>query len=641
MLPAVRRRTSFERVATGSQKLGSGSYVAETEAFARAGQMHELAGRLDRNAPADLNLDESVRLRVTKGSALFHQGDVCGAIEVLRAAADASKECSIDVRFVVALALFERSALFTAPDQSLKDLTVLRQLATSIGDAPSLAALHFAVARLEACRGSCSQARRHLEVARRLAEQCEEATLLCSVDQVESALELVVGNLGRAKHLAIAAARRADMAGLALHKIASLGNLGTVALLTGYVEQAKHYLESVIQNARDTASISAQACDTLAQLALYSGELDECERLIRECDRFERRARVPAPSWSHLAHAVTKCYWNEARQNWEAVLFTVDSVDDDARNRQFRPIRAPLLCAKARALSRLGEANAAQSALAAAVKWSAPGAIDPLIVVEVSRAVSLAAVGQHNSAKAHFDRAAGAARAIQHSFYERWIARQRQETLPTSIPISRPDPDISGAALLLTDVATILGAGQSIDLVTHRAAGLLESVFAAGRVQVANETGREYRSEFSTNWEQNAESTVKLHIRGSDRAVTIEVSDVQSLDELSLVKSVADLVRAAVQRTSEGDADDEEQNLWPRAVAPGDDDHVFRSPRMAEILRIAIRLATAPLPILLTGETGTGKEVLAHIIHDHSHVKRGPFLPYNCSSMSRGIDEQL
>jgi len=277
--------------------------------------------------------------------------------------------------------------------------------------------------------------------------------------------------------------------------------------------------------------------------------------------------------------------------------------------------------------------------LAEAAKWSASGAIDPLIVVEVSRAVNFAAIGQHNSARAHFDRAAGAARAIGHSFYERWITRQRQETFPSPIPVSRPDPDISGAALLLTDVATILGAGQSIDLLAHRSAGLLESVFPSGRVQVANETGREYRSEFSTNWEQNAQGTVKVHIRGSDRAVTIEVSDVQSLDELSLVKSVADLVRAAVQRTREGDAEDEEQNLWPRAVAPGDDDHVFRSPRMAEIVRIAIRLATTPLPILLTGETGTGKEVVAHIIHDHSHVKRGPFMPHNCSSMPRDIVE--
>jgi DNA-binding NtrC family response regulator len=75
---------------------------------------------------------------------------------------------------------------------------------------------------------------------------------------------------------------------------------------------------------------------------------------------------------------------------------------------------------------------------------------------------------------------------------------------------------------------------------------------------------------------------------------------------------------------------------------PGDDDHVFRSPRMAEILRIAVRLATAPLPILLTGETGTGKEVLAHIIHQHSYVRRGPFQAFNCSLMPREVvDSQL
>jgi transcriptional regulator with PAS, ATPase and Fis domain len=60
---------------------------------------------------------------------------------------------------------------------------------------------------------------------------------------------------------------------------------------------------------------------------------------------------------------------------------------------------------------------------------------------------------------------------------------------------------------------------------------------------------------------------------------------------------------------------------------------------MTELLKIAIRLASTDLPILLTGETGTGKEVFARIIHDHSHVKRGPFVPYNCSALPRDLVE--
>ncbi len=168
---------------------------------------------------------------------------------------------------------------------------------------------------------------------------------------------------------------------------------------------------------------------------------------------------------------------------------------------------------------------------------------------------------------------------------------------------------------------------------------MLESAFPDGRVEIRNESGLEYRPEFSSKWEQSADGTFRIRIRGSDRSIAIQVSNVQSLDEVSLVKSVADLVLAAVQRTAEGAGDDDEQNLWPRSLLPGSDAAVFQSPRMIELMKIAMRLATTDLPILIDGETGTGKEVFARLIHDHSRVKRGPFVAYNCSAMPRDLVE--
>jgi transcriptional regulator with PAS, ATPase and Fis domain len=208
-----------------------------------------------------------------------------------------------------------------------------------------------------------------------------------------------------------------------------------------------------------------------------------------------------------------------------------------------------------------------------------------------------------------------------------------------TIAVRRREFDPTRAALLLSDVTTILGAGHSIDLLAHRTASVLESAFSEGRIEIKSESGCEYRAEFTAQCEQNAEGHFRIQVRGSDRSVTIQVRDVRTLDEVSLVKSVAGLVRAAVHRAGHGDADDETQNLWPRSILPGDDDAIFRSPRMVELLKVAIRLALTNLPVLIDGETGTGKDVFARIVHEHSRVKRGPFIAYNCSAMPRDLVE--
>ena len=199
--------------------------------------------------------------------------------------------------------------------------------------------------------------------------------------------------------------------------------------------------------------------------------------------------------------------------------------------------------------------------------------------------------------------------------------------------------DVARTSLLLSDVATILGAGHSIDLLTHRLAAILQATPLAARVEIANESGREYRPEPAAEWDTTPDGTCTIRLEGSDRLATITVRDVRSIEEISLVKSLADLVQIAVARTADTEHEDEELTLWPRTVPPDGEDTIFRSPRMIELLRIAERLAATTLPVLITGETGTGKEVIARYIHEHSAQNRGPFVPFNCSAVARELVE--
>jgi DNA-binding NtrC family response regulator len=79
--------------------------------------------------------------------------------------------------------------------------------------------------------------------------------------------------------------------------------------------------------------------------------------------------------------------------------------------------------------------------------------------------------------------------------------------------------------------------------------------------------------------------------------------------------------------------------LWPAEALDGDPDSIWVSEQMAELLSVARRIAPTPLSILLTGETGTGKEMLARAIHRASDRASRPLLPFNCTAVPRDMLE--
>ena len=66
---------------------------------------------------------------------------------------------------------------------------------------------------------------------------------------------------------------------------------------------------------------------------------------------------------------------------------------------------------------------------------------------------------------------------------------------------------------------------------------------------------------------------------------------------------------------------------------------VGRDPKMVQIYRQIQKVADHDYPVLITGETGTGKELVAAAIHSESRRYRGPFVPVNCGALPEGVVE--
>jgi two-component system response regulator AtoC len=66
---------------------------------------------------------------------------------------------------------------------------------------------------------------------------------------------------------------------------------------------------------------------------------------------------------------------------------------------------------------------------------------------------------------------------------------------------------------------------------------------------------------------------------------------------------------------------------------------VLRDPAMEKLYAEAARIARASISVLILGETGVGKEVLARAIHASSGRAKGPFLGVNCAALAESLLE--
>ncbi len=69
---------------------------------------------------------------------------------------------------------------------------------------------------------------------------------------------------------------------------------------------------------------------------------------------------------------------------------------------------------------------------------------------------------------------------------------------------------------------------------------------------------------------------------------------------------------------------------------------IGNSPELDRAIEIAAVVAPTDLSVLITGESGSGKEVMPKIVHEYSPRKHGPFIAVNCGAIPEGtIDSEL
>jgi two-component system, response regulator FlrC len=75
------------------------------------------------------------------------------------------------------------------------------------------------------------------------------------------------------------------------------------------------------------------------------------------------------------------------------------------------------------------------------------------------------------------------------------------------------------------------------------------------------------------------------------------------------------------------------------AVARDKSDFVFHDPAMERVVKLALQVAASEASVLITGESGVGKEVMAKLVQQKSKRKDRPFVSVNCAAIPENLLE--
>jgi two-component system response regulator HydG len=107
-------------------------------------------------------------------------------------------------------------------------------------------------------------------------------------------------------------------------------------------------------------------------------------------------------------------------------------------------------------------------------------------------------------------------------------------------------------------------------------------------------------------------------------------------DRFDIEKLVADVTNAVEHRRQNEEASTLRRALETMSGSPSP---VFQSAAMREVVRTVERIAPSDVAVLITGESGSGKEVIADLLHAFSPRSKGKIIKINCAALPRELIE--
>jgi DNA-binding NtrC family response regulator/tetratricopeptide (TPR) repeat protein len=616
-----------------------GSVLAlETLYFLGDGEHVRVEGRKLLESPS-LTAGQLSRCALIIARQLFDDGLSEDGVQLLRIALTHAQRANALTEICLATAaLLERTCDCAAFDASLPLAAQTRRAAARCGDAQVAATVHLTFGRLEGRAGRFQPARRHFAIARELLRQTPNLRLSSAADNDESSLLFFVGDLDGARTLATRAAATAKESGWPKGITMAAGNLAYMAAAQDNFEEAEAHLRLVSRQPFRSPIYEFALSDTRALIAFRMGQFDVAADLLAS----HQGNQGPAVNWYQLETELTRIRILLRLERWDDAIKCADTGLEKARAVGAQRQAVAFQFARTEALIGAGDELGPADRFLNLDQHSWP--VKELGSFWLVLGKVLHVSGLNDRATAYVRRAV----RLFHTIGTKASGADANAVLANlteveghSIPGARSPVD-GDSFIALLDVAD-----HPRILARETFAVLDEAQCVVGMALLGvSKTGR--RVIDSRNWNErealaagNDTDGFESTVIGDDGDETLKIvahvrTELEHRYSFAMVRRLV-CVAADLRRYR----DDEKQRaaLWPAEALEPDSDSIWASEQMSEVLNIARRIAPTPLSLLLTGETGTGKEMLARAIHRASDRADRILLPFNCTAVPRDMLE--
>ncbi len=500
----------------------------------------------------------------------------------------------------------------------------LRRLVTSAGDPHLLVLMHLRFAQWDARTGNIDNAIRHLELADQLLCGSPNEWLSGMISLDRGAIAHMQGDTSGALDNAQRALDHAATSGHLRTQAAALTNLCGFCVELGDLSLADHYFDRAYSIARAYTAVFMGLLDNGARLRSAHGDVDGAKHLLGHIEAWLHGHDDSEWSRERIELSITQARLLSTLSQYEQVTRTLDTAISTAERIGYQSRKAELLAAQSIAWCELGAHARAREVLTQAIRHSSrqPPA---------RRAVDYAtAILEHRTGSERRAAELGAR------------VRRRRGTIRTLA-----GPDIPKTPLQQLDwhtaevLAVLLDLIDSPRLLADELVNIVDRLDApvSARSRLASQNAMTCGPTSHTS----EKITIDLGAVGNEQLLLDLQCDRDHFRATALMYALGRFVESMVALRNYQAKERGSLSLWPISeVGLRGSSTVVTSAEMRAVIDQIRLVAAHNVTVLLTGETGTGKEVMARELHRLSSRSDGPFVPFNCSAVPREmLDSQL